>query len=170
MKGSRLSKKCQARIVEATVVSSLLYDRQARVWWARDIKRLQSWVDRYMYIWGNRNRQPLREMQDRHSNMEDVRTRLGVRSIKCRIEKMVLERKGHLLRMGNDRITEAVVLGWWEDLEGREKKVRKKRKTVLYWALWTYRSIGRIRHPHWMYTPPPLDVYAAPHWMYTPPP
>ena len=35
--------------------------------------------------------------------------------------------------MGNDRITKAVVLGWWEELEGREKKVEKKRKTVLYW-------------------------------------
>ena len=38
--------------MEAAVVSSLLYDCQARVWWARDIKRLQSWVDRcYRYIW-----------------------------------------------------------------------------------------------------------------------
>ena len=134
LKGSRLSKKWQARIVEATVVSSLLYDCQARVWWARDIKRLQSWVDRcYRYIWGNRNRQPLREMHDRHSNMEDVRTRLGVKSIRCRIEKRVLERIGHVIRMGNDRINKAVVLGWWEELEGREKKVGKKRKTVLYW-------------------------------------
>ena len=65
--------------------------------------------------------------------MEDVRTRLGVKSIRRRIEKRVLERIGHVLRMGNDRITKAVVLGWWEELEGREKKVGKKRKTVLYW-------------------------------------
>ena len=65
--------------------------------------------------------------------MEDVRTRLGVKSIRCRIEKRVLERIGHVLRMGNDRITKAVVLGWWEELEGREKKAGKKRKTVLYW-------------------------------------
>ena len=35
--------------------------------------------------------------------------------------------------MGNDRITKAVVLGWWKELGGREKKVGKKRKTVLYW-------------------------------------
>ena len=65
--------------------------------------------------------------------MEDVRTRLGVKSIRCRIKKRVLERIGHVLRMGNDRITKAVVLGWWEELEGREKKAGKKRKTVLYW-------------------------------------
>ena len=32
-----------------TVISSVLYDCQARVWWARDIKRLQSWVS-----WENR--------------------------------------------------------------------------------------------------------------------
>ena len=35
--------------------------------------------------------------------------------------------------MGNDRVSKAVLLGWWEELEGREKKVGKKRKTVLYW-------------------------------------
>ena len=70
LKGSRLSKKWKVRIVEATVVSSLLYDCQARVWWAWEIKKLQSWVDRcYRYIWGNRKRQPLWEMQDRHRNM-----------------------------------------------------------------------------------------------------
>ena len=50
LKGSRSSKKWQARKVEGTVVSSLLYDCQARVWWDRDIERLQSWVDRcYRY-------------------------------------------------------------------------------------------------------------------------
>ena len=32
--------------------------------------------------------------------MEDVRTRLRVKSIRCRIEKRVLERIGHVLRMG----------------------------------------------------------------------
>ena len=31
--------------------------------------------------------------------------------------------------MENDRLTKAVVLGWWE---GRGKMVGKKRKTVLY--------------------------------------
>ena len=134
LKGSRLSKKWQARIVEATVVSSLLYDCQARVWWGGDIRKLQKWVDRcYRYIWGNRNREPLREMQNRHINMVDVRDRLGVRSIRSRIEKRVLERIGHVLRMGDDRITKAVVLGWWEKLEGWDKKKGKKRKTVLYW-------------------------------------
>ena len=35
LKSSRLSNKLLARIVEAIVVSSLLYDCQARVWWAR---------------------------------------------------------------------------------------------------------------------------------------
>ena len=31
----------------------------------------------------------------------------------------MLERIGHVMRMENDRLTKAVVLGWWEGLEGR---------------------------------------------------
>ena len=44
-----------------------------------------------------------------------------------------IERIGHVLRMDNGRVTKAVVLGWYEGLEGRSKMVGKKRKTVLYW-------------------------------------
>ena len=37
-----------------------------------------------------------------------------------------------MLRMGNERLTKAMVLGWYEVLEGRSKMIEKK-KTVLYW-------------------------------------
>ena len=134
LKGSRLSKRWQGRIVEACVEAGLLFDCQVRTWQVRDFKKLQSWVDRcYRYVWGNRNGQPLRQMQDRGENMWDVRERLGVRSIRSKIERRVLERIGHVMRMGNGRQTKAVVLGWFEGLEGLDKMPGKKRKTVLYW-------------------------------------
>ena len=63
-------------------------------------------------------------------NMTDVRQRLGIK-LEWKIERRVLERIGHVMRMENDRLTKAVVLGWWEGLEGRGKMAR--RKTVLYW-------------------------------------
>ena len=50
-----------------------------------------------------------------------------------RIERRVLERIGRVMRMENDRLTKAVVLGWWDGLEGSGKMVGRKRKTVLYW-------------------------------------
>ena len=50
--------------------------------------------------------------------MIDVREMLGVKSIAWKIEKRVLERIGHVMRMGNDWITEAMVLGRWKELEG----------------------------------------------------
>ena len=104
LKGSRLSKRCQARIVEGCVESGLLFDSSIRVWWGKDIKILQSWIDRkYRYIWGIRNGEPLRQMQARGENRWDVRARLGVKSVRWKIEKRVLERIGHVLRMGNDR-------------------------------------------------------------------
>ena len=134
LKGSRLSKRWQGRVVEACVECSLLYDCQARVWYKRDVKKLQKWMDKcYRYVWSDRNGQPLRQMQERGVNMVDVRNMLGVKSIEWKIERRVLERIGHVMRMGNDRVTKAMVLGWWEGLEGSAKMKGRKKKTVLYW-------------------------------------
>ena len=61
LKGSRLSKRWQERIVQACVESSLLYDCQARVWYKRDVNKLQRWMDIcYRYVWSDRNGEPLR--------------------------------------------------------------------------------------------------------------
>ena len=74
LRGSKMSKRVQARVVEVCVESSLLYDCQARVWYKRDVKALQSWVDRcYRWIWSGGRGQPLRRMQEQGENMVDVR-------------------------------------------------------------------------------------------------
>ena len=134
LRGSRMSKRSQARVVEACVESSLLYDCQARVWYKKDVRALQSWMDKcYRWIWSGGRGQPLRMMQAQEINMVDVRGRLRIRALESKIEKRVLDRIGHVMRMGDERLTKAVVLGWFERLEGRAKKIGKKRKTVLYW-------------------------------------
>ena len=132
--GSKLSKRWQARVVEACVESSLLYDSGVRVWYKKDLGKLQKWMDKcYRYVWSDRNGEPLRQMEARGCNMQDVRSCLGVKSVRWKIEKRVLERIGHVVRMGNDRLVKAMVLGWYEGLEGKEKMIGRKRKTVLYW-------------------------------------
>ena len=119
--------------MQACVESSLLYDCQARVWYKRDVNKLQRWMDKcYRYVWSDRNGELLRQMAERHENMTDVRQRLGIKSVEWKIERRVLERIGHVMRMENDRLTKAVVLGWWEGLEGKGKMAGRKRKTVLY--------------------------------------
>ena len=35
--------------------------------------------------------------------------------------------------MRNERLTKAIVLGWWEELEKWEKISEKKRKMILHW-------------------------------------
>ena len=83
-------------------------------------------------------------------NMTDVRRRLGIKSIRWKVEKRVLERIGHVMRMGNERITKAFVLGWYEKLDGKEKMRGRKRKTNLYWkklireARWDVTNIERL--------------------------
>ena len=133
MKNTRLSKRWQASIVQACVESALLFDCQARVWWKKDVMRLQKWMDKcWRYVWSNRNGEPLRQMQVRGENMYDVRARLGVKSVQWKIEKRVLERVGHVMRMKDESLTKVAVLGWYKKLEGISKAPGKKRKSVLY--------------------------------------
>ena len=65
--------------------------------------------------------------------MENVRTRLGVRSVSWKGEKRVLERIWHVFMMRNERLTKAIVLGWCEELKKWEKGSEKKRKMILHW-------------------------------------
>ena len=150
LRGAKFSKRLQARVVEASVESSLLFDSQARVWNTGEINRLQKQVDRaYRYVWSRGNEPPLMQMQREKRNMADVRKELKVKSLRWKIEKRALERLGHVMRMDNGRMTKALVLGWMEDLEKWGKKGRV-RKTVNYWkklvreAGWDYTQIGKL--------------------------
>lgn len=134
LKGSKLSKKMQARIVEACVESTLLFDCQVRTWQIGEMKQLQKTMDRmYRNIWSKKNGPPLIQMQNEQKNMQDIRNELGVKSVRLKIEKRVLERIGHVIRMKDNRMVKAATLGWLEDLEDKEKLPGKKRKTILYW-------------------------------------
>ena len=131
---SKLPKQKQAQVVETCVESGLLFDCNARPWYVRDVKKMQSWIDkRYRYIWSNKDGPPLIKMQEQHKNMQDIRNILGVKTLRWKIEKRTLERIGHVLRMSNTRITKIAVLGWLEDLETIKKCPGKKRKTLFYW-------------------------------------
>ena len=133
LRGSRISKKVQARVVEACVESTLLFDCQARTWQVRELKRLQQTMDKkYRYIWSNKREPPLIQMQREGKNMFDIRRELGVKSVRQKVEKRILERIGHVIRMEDTRLTKAACLGWMKDLEEHDKVPGKKRKTVLY--------------------------------------
>ena len=65
--------------------------------------------------------------------MADVWEELGVMSVRWKVEKRVLERIGHVMQMGDERLVKAVVIGWVEQLERFAKTRGSKQKTVLYW-------------------------------------
>ena len=134
LKNTKLSKKRQAKIFEACVENALLFDCGARTWYKKDIKKLQQWADKCVrYLWSRKTEPPLREMQRKGMNMQDVRNELEIKTIAWKIEKRVWMRMGHVFRMGEERLTKAVTLGWMEELEGLEKCPGRKRKTVKYW-------------------------------------
>ena len=63
------------------------------------------------------------EMQQKGVNMQDLRNELGVTTIRTKIEKRVMERIGHVIRMEDTRMTKAVCLCWMEELaEGPRKE------------------------------------------------
>ena len=72
-------------------------------------------------------------MAQEHKNMQDIRNIINVRSIRYKIEKRVLERIGHVMRMDHSREVKVAVLGWNKMLEHVPKTPGKKRKTILYW-------------------------------------
>ena len=55
-----------------------------------------------------------------------------MKSVRLKVEKRVLERIGHVMRMGDDRLVKSIVLGWWEELEEVDRVPGRRRKTVLY--------------------------------------
>ena len=64
LKGSKLSKRSQAKIVEACVESTVLFDCQARTWHVGEIKKLQSMLDKkYRQIWSRKTGPSLMQMQ-----------------------------------------------------------------------------------------------------------
>lgn len=73
----------------------------------------------YRYLWTDRNGELLRQMHISEVNMGDVRKMIGVKSIEWKIKRRMLERIEHVMHMGNERLTKEIVLGRWEELEGR---------------------------------------------------
>ena len=87
LNGAKISKTLQARIVEACVESTLLFDCHVRTWRVSEVNRLQKQVDRaYRSVWCRGNEPPLMQMKREGKNMVDVRKELGVISLRWKIE------------------------------------------------------------------------------------
>ena len=131
----RLTKRTQAKVIEACIESTLLFNASVRPFKLSEIKRMQTFMDkRYRYIWSDKNGQPLRQMEELHVNMADVREQLNVSSLRSKIEKAHLIRMGHVLRMDDTRLVKQAVLGWYRKLEDTTstKKI-PHRNTISYW-------------------------------------
>ena len=126
-------------------------DCQVRIWRVKELKRLQSFVDKaYRYVWSRKTKPPTMQMEEEKKNMADVRKDLGIKTIRWKVEKRVYERIGHVMRMEDNRMTKAVTLGWIRELEKHDKRKGRNRKTVSYWkklvreAGWDATNIGAL--------------------------
>ena len=101
---SKMTKRQQAVVVQTCLESGLLFDVATRSLQKGEIKKFQHWIDRrYRYIWSHKKEPPLKTMQRVQKNMQDVRSSLGIKSIRWKVEQRSLQRIGHVMRMTNDR-------------------------------------------------------------------
>ena len=134
LKNSRLTKRTQARVVEAVVESTMLYNCQVRTWNVSEINRIQRKVDQcYRYVWSSKTQPPLKEMEQKHKNSWNVRKELRIKSVRSKIEKRSMKRLGHMIRMPDDRRVKHVTFGWLSKLEETEKPRAKYRCTPRQW-------------------------------------
>ena len=62
-------------------------------WYLKDMKKLQSWVDKcYVSVWGSGRAPPLRQMQEAGKNMQDLKNEMEIKTKIWKIEKWVLEK------------------------------------------------------------------------------
>ena len=130
----KLSKVTQAKVFEACVEGTMLFNIAVRPFLAREIKSFQRFCDKkYRYIWSDRKGEPLRQMQEYQSNMADIRNQLQASSIRTKIEVAHLTRMGHILRLPDESLVKQALLGWLTKLEGKVKAKKKTLMIVPYW-------------------------------------
>ena len=70
-------------------------------------------------------------MDGTHTNMQDIRNQLNIKTLQWKIEKRSLQRIGHVLRMDCSRHVKAAVLRWSPALETIPKERTKTRREQL---------------------------------------
>ena len=72
IRGVKFSRNLQARVVEACVESTLLFDCQGRSWRIGEIKRLQKMIDKaYRYVWSRKKSCERQKRMETGSQGED---------------------------------------------------------------------------------------------------
>jgi hypothetical protein len=104
-----------------------------RPWSITELSRLQSSIDKaYRYIWMDKKGGPgLKQLEAKGVNMFGVRKELGVDSIRWKVEKRLLERLGHVLRMPGERLAKKVVLGYYP--RETESTPKRRQTTIFFW-------------------------------------
>ena len=127
---SRFTKRTQARVMEAAVESTTLYNCNVRTWYTWEINRLQHSLDKcYRYVWRSKTMASHRELEARGCNMRCIQKKLRVKSVRMKIELRSLERLGHVLRMPRENRTRKTIFGWLKKLETQRKEKKRYRGT-----------------------------------------
>ena len=66
-------------------------------------------------------------------NMQDIRNKLDVMTIRSKIERSHLVRIGNIARTSDERLVKQVTMGWIGRMEMGRKPRKRKMTTLAYW-------------------------------------
>ena len=75
----------------------------------------------------------LKQMEEKRVNMWGVRRDLRVRQLQAKMERRVMRRTGHVLRLDNNRPTKQTTLGWYTPPVTPLPQRKLRHSTIEYW-------------------------------------
>ena len=107
-----LTLKAKGQIVQAVIVSSLLYACEARAFLQTQVQQYQTFIDRVIRgVVFSCNKITLANMEGRY-RMQDLRNMVGISALNVQIEKRQLAYLGHLGRYPSTRLEKRMLHGW----------------------------------------------------------
>ena len=131
----KLSKITHAKVFEACVEGTMLFNIALRPFLAREIKIFQRFCDnKYICIWSERKDEPFRQIQEYGINMASIRYQLQFSSMRTKVEVAHLTRIGHILRLPDESLVKQALLGWLSKLEDKVKSEMRTLMIIPYWV------------------------------------
>ena len=121
---ARLGLKTKGRLFIAAVIASLMYGTEVRGVSEKEIKKLQTFVNKCERFLVYGPCQALKEMKG-SATQTDVKVKLGTLTVKLELDNRTIRYLGHLVRMPDERWEKKMLLGVVNGSSGAEKKTKR---------------------------------------------
>ena len=122
----------QSKLVQATVLASLLYGCETRPFSQADIRKYQVFQNRMVF---GLTRQRKRNMQTDQVTLSDLRQQLGLPTVAALIGRRKLTFLGHIMRKPSDAIERKIIFSWLQPENSLPAHKRGHQLRHQFWKL-----------------------------------